>query len=252
MSGIKFKAGHIMAVVFPPKDCPNEKAPDMLRTYLQGLLIGFPNAIGIIHQPEPTPLEEQDKFHHLHLIVYADVHNKDEWIESIVSLIHCDPVQVSVEAIANDTGALRYLVHADDKHKIQYDDGSVLYRNRSMLAEFKKALSARPEISIDDILACDSCEAVARLVGLKNYAAAIRVYRDINDEKDKKAKETVFLLECLRRIEDVYKYLCEVTAMPEYNRKGYIPLDKYQELLKFMSNALSDYHELYKMHRFDE
>lgn len=227
-----------MAVIFPPKDMPAEKAPDMLATYLEGLLLGFPNAIGIIHRPESNPIEEQDKVHHIHIIVYGDVINKDDWIASIVSLIHCEPIQVSVEAITNDTGALRYLVHADDKPKIQYDPSEVHYKNRSVLAEFKKALAARPDVTIDEILSCKSCEAVARLVGFKNYANAIRLYRDVQDERLEQRRLDAEIAEFYHRQEKATELLKEF--LDEYKFLNLDQIKKLQRIQRILTLGTFD------------
>lgn len=241
-----FKAGKVGIVVYPPKGLEKEKAPELLATYLEGLLLGYPNAIGIIHQPEPNPKTEEDKFFHLHLYATRETQSGAKWIEEIVSLIHCEPLQVSVEPIRNDVGALRYLIHADDKDKIQYDPEQVRTRSKDTLALFRKALDAKPAPTIAQIMACTSKREVAELVGFKDYSKAIRVYSDIQEEENNSARIDVRLWDFCEKVEKVYSFLSEMTAEKKYLLKGYIPLKDFQELLRFCLHALEEIHSLYK------
>lgn len=241
-----FRAGKVGIVVYPPKGLEEEKAPDLLGTYLNGLLLGYPNGIGIIHQPETNPQIEEDKYFHLHFYATRETQTGAKWIEEIVSIIHCEPIQVSVEPIRNETGALRYLVHADDPQKIQYDPSLVKVRSKDALASFRKALEVKPTPTIAQILACTSKREVAELVGFKEYSKAIRVFMDLNEEAHNNAVVDVRIAEFAQRVERVYSYLSEMTAEKKYLLKGYIPFKEYQELLRYCLRELEEIHSLYK------
>lgn len=242
-----FKAGKVGIVVYPPKGMEREKAPSMLETYLDGLLLGYPNGIGIIHQPEENPQKEEDKYFHLHFDVLThETQGGAKWIEEIVALIHCEPLQVSVEPIKNEIGALRYLIHADDPQKAQYKQNDVRTRSKDTLISFRKALEAKPNVTLERLLACENKRQIFELYGLKDYQKAVRAWEDIRAEDQSKAILDVRLAEFVGKVEKVYSFLSEATADKRWILKGSIPLKEYQELLRFCLSALEDIHSIYK------
>lgn len=233
-----FKAGKIMAVVFPPADCAEEKAPQVLSDYLKTICKAFPNSIGILHLPEPNPQDEQDKVHHIHVYIEGETMNGRAWVQGISALIKCADIQVSARAIKNDIGALRYLLHRDDPEKIQYQETDIHTLSHDMLSRFRKALVKKPEPEIDEILACETKEQIARLVGVNKYSSALRLWQDIREEQGKHNVNKKELEWICTQLEDIYKALSSVTASPEFNKKGYIPLKEYDAILEAVRRTL--------------
>lgn len=238
MSGTIFKAGKIMAVIYPPKDTEEEKAPAVLAGYLDTILGAFPNSIGILHRPEPKPQEAEDSFYHLHVYIEGETMNGRAWIETISDILKVPSLQVSARAIKNDVGALRYLCHIDNPEKIRYEDKDVRTRSHDLQLRFRKAFIAKPEADIDEIIACPTREAIARLVGVSKYSSAVRIWQDVRNERGTHDYADERIVEVLNQVNAIYEELAAVTASPAYLLKGSIPLKDFQEILSSTSSRL--------------
>lgn len=252
MSGAIFRGGKVMAVIYPPKDNEEEKDPRVLVGYLGTLLGAFPNSIGILHQPEPKPQEDEDKRHHLHVYIEGETLNGHEWIQTIADLLKVPPVQVSVRAIKNDIGALRYLLHLDNPEKIRYEEGDVKTKSHDLLSRFRKACAKAPEVGIDEILACPNKEAIARLVGVSKYSSAVRIWCDVRDEREFRDYADERIANVLTQVNVIYEELAAQTANPKYLRSGAIPLKDFTEILMSTNDKLRNIIEFLKKHDCEE
>ncbi len=232
-----------MAVIFPPEDYEEEeKAVPYLSAVMESLVTAFSASIGIIHRPEPHLKEEEEKRFHLHVIMTQKgvAVSKEAWLSQIVE--HGSPEddklprlslkQVSARAIENETGSLRYLVHLDDPQKIQYDPSEVVSYDKDRLKAFKTALKAIEPPSIEEILKLPSKTALARRVGVANYARYIRVWDDLRQENRDIVEQDRIHKEMRALIEE----LSSMTAEPKFLRLGYIPLKDFQEALESASH----------------
>lgn len=252
MSGAIFRGGKVMAVIYPPKDNEQEKDPLVLAGYLSTLLGAFPNSIGILHQPEEKPQEDEDKRHHVHVYIEGETLSGHEWIKTISDFLNVPPVQVSVRAIKNDIGALRYLLHLDNPEKIRYQEQDIKTRSHDLLTRFRKACSKAPEVGIDEIIACPNKEAIARLVGVSKYSSAVRIWSDIRDEREFRDYADERIAFVLNQANELYEELAAQTANPKYLRTGSIPLKDFTEVLTSTNDKIRNIIDFLKKHDLDE
>lgn len=234
-----FKGGKIMAVCFPPDNLTEEKALHALSDYLKTICKALPNSIGILHLPEPNAQDEEDKRPHIHIYIEGETKNGQAWIKELATLIHAQEVQVSARAIKNPVGALRYLIHFDSPEKIQYKENEVFTQSHDMLTRFRNALSKKPEPEIDEILACETKEQIARLVGVSKYGSALRLWQDIREEQKKPTLDRMHLRWVATQLEEIYNALASMTATPEANKKGYITLQQYDVVLEAVRRTMA-------------
>lgn len=127
----------------------------------------------LIHHNKDT--DENGKLKdHFHLLIKANKgKSSTNWIKTLADLFQVEDDAISVEIMGNERACMLYMLHQTEES--QRADGNATYDVEDVLTnareEFETVVKTRP-VTWRNILACQTSEELADLVGWQNFAKA--------------------------------------------------------------------------------
>lgn len=133
----------------------------------------------IVHDKD-TKGDGTPKTAHIHIVLNSDKGaSSNTWIKSVSEAFGGIVKEaISMEPIRSNTAALRYLIHADNLEKTQYDKTAIV---TNMGTAVESALNQH-EITLEGLLNCASASEYFAYVGKDNYSKYRSAWKDLQEE----------------------------------------------------------------------
>lgn len=174
----------------------------------------------------------EPKCPHIHFMFEAEEsHSKQSWIDLLFEMFKpfCGDNReaVTVTVTQYERGALRYLLHADNSDKAQYERSRCISTPAEWLDE---ALKPEPNVNPtwDDLLQCHSRHELFDMVGPSNYSRMLKAWEDAQMDAKKESMHddaAAAFYELRAYAKGFYSYLCKAIHNAKFSALDGTQLD---------------------------
>lgn len=235
----KFNNGKNLALVVQLGKVDKEKTLALLKTNASSIfsVMGANGRYAFILHDKDTDDNGELKNPHLHIFFSSPVGmSSDNWVSHFSDMLKVEPDAVSVDVVRNERACLRYLVHADDAKKHQYEHSEIVSNLGSAL---KTALNASHGFvsnpSLEELLEASEGgkEGIYRLVGMSSYAKAVKVLEDLEAENRRIAY-------IYSRVENLRDFVADTLIDAKYRDSEMVPFSVIRDIVKACDETMSE------------
>lgn len=217
-------------------------------------LFDLGSVYSILHEKD-IEVDGKPKTPHGHLVIEADKgQSSDNWILLLSTTYQVPRECISVECVKNKgndgkpdaVGAIRYLLHLDNKEKHRYSKEEVITNNAEHFETVISTFKSLGALKASDLVQYGSAAELVDGLGVKNGAKLMNLWKTLRAE----AKENEFRNQKMVRLECTIDLISEEVyrLLSQYGPS--VPRRELENLLKAYENPFNIPLEVLKKSRF--